>query len=87
MGLKSLFKNINQNLKVKCEFCRTSVKKKSAYVEDVKLLEFVYPKKTYFCDENCCLNYKTYEKSVPKRVSLCSSCPTHPDAGPKINKS
>ena len=87
MGLKNLFKKINENLKVKCEFCRTSVKKKSAYFEDVKLLEFVYPRKTYFCNEICCLNYKIYEKSVPKRVSLCSSCPTPLDAGPKINRS
>lgn len=87
MELMNLFKKINQNLKVRCEFCKIPVKKGSAYFEDVKLLEFVYPKKAYFCDETCCSNYKTYEKSVPKRVSLCSSCPTPIDAGPKINKS
>ena len=87
MVLKKLFKKINENLKVKCEFCKTTTKKKLAYFEYVKLLEFVYPKKAYFCDETCCSNYKTYEKSVPKRVSLCSSCPTPIDAGPKINQS
>jgi len=85
MVLKSFFKKINGNLKVRCEFCRKSVKKKEAYYEEVKLMEFVYPKVVGFCDEDCCSRYKVYEKSVPKRVSLCSSCPTHPDAGPKIN--
>lgn len=85
MGLKIIFQKAVQNLKVRCEFCKNPVKRKLAYFEDVKLLEFVYPKKAAFCNENCCRNYKNYEKLVPKRVSLCSSCPTHPDAGPKIN--
>ena len=85
MGLKNVFGRLTKNLKIKCEFCKKPVRKGEAHFEEVKLLEFVYPKKVGFCDEACASNYINYEKTVPRRVSLCSSCPTHPDAGPKIN--
>jgi len=78
MKSKSIIKKITQNLKVKCKFCKKSVKRKYAYFENVKLLEFVYPKKTPFCNENCCSKYKEYEINSPRKVSSCSSCPTPP---------
>ena len=74
----SFIKKITQNLKVKCEFCKKSMKRKSAYFESVRLLEFIYPRNTPFCNEICCLNYKKYEINAPRKASLCSSCPTPP---------
>ena len=73
-----MLKNLTQNLKVKCEFCKKSTKKKFAYFENIKLLEFVHPKNTAFCNKACCENYKKYEMSAPKKASLCSSCPVPP---------
>ena len=78
MVLKEVIRKITQNFKVKCEFCKKSIKRKHAYFENVKLLEFVYPKKVHFCNETCCSNYKNYEINSPRKASLCSSCPTPP---------
>ena len=78
MVLKEAIKKITQNFKVKCEFCKKPIKRKHAYFENVKHLEFVYPKRTPFCDKNCCSKYKEYEINSPRKVSLCSSCPTPP---------
>lgn len=78
MELKEAIKKITQNFKVKCEFCNKTIRKKNAYFENVKLLEFVYPKRTSFCDEDCCSKYKEYEINSPKKVSMCSSCPVPP---------
>jgi len=78
MGLKSVMNKMTQNIKVKCGFCKKSIKRKEAYFENVKLLEFVYPKRTPFCNEKCCSKYKEYEINSPRKVSLCSSCPTPP---------
>jgi len=81
--MKSILKavsKIKDNFSTKCESCGSSVKKKNAYIETVKRLEFVHPKPTAFCSKSCCENYKLYEKNCPKRRSLCSSCPTPPDA-------
>ena len=80
-----MFKKLLNNLNTKCEFCNKKIKRKSAFYEKVKLMEFVYPQKAPFCNEDCCNKYKEYEENSIKRVSLCPSCPTHPDAGPKIN--
>jgi len=76
----SMISKISGNLKVKCEFCKGQVKRKSAHFEKVKRPEFVHPKNTAFCSENCSSNFKEYEKSIPRRVSLCSSCPVPPAA-------
>ena len=78
MVLKEAFRKVTQNFKTKCEHCKKSIKRKDAYFERVKRLEFVYPKKTSFCCQDCCFKYKEYEKFAPRRVSLCSSCPTPP---------
>ena len=78
MILGSMVGKISGNLKVKCESCKNLIKRKSAHFEKVKRLEFVHPKNTAFCNETCSSVYKEYEKSVPKRVSLCSSCPVPP---------
>lgn len=80
MILKNIFIKIRGTFKLKCEFCKKSISRKSAYFEKVKRLEFVHPVNTSFCNGKCCNNYKTYEESVPRRLSLCSSCPVHPDA-------
>jgi len=73
-----MIKKIIQNFKVKCEFCKKPTKRKFAYFENVKLLEFAYPRKTGFCNKTCCENYKKYEMNSPKKASLCSSCPVPP---------
>ena len=78
MILKETFRKITQNFKVKCKFCKKSIKRKNAYFESVKHLEFVYPKKTSFCNENCCSNYETYEINSPKKFPLCNSCAVPP---------
>lgn len=80
MILGQAIEKISWNLKVKCEFCKKPIKKKHAYFEKVKRLEFVHLKNTAFCDKDCSSSYKEYEKSVPKRASLCSSCPVPPSA-------
>ena len=80
MILKQVIKKITQNLNVRCEFCRMAINRKLAHFETVKLLAFVYPRNTAFCNETCCEKYKDYERPVPKRASLCSSCPVHPDS-------
>jgi len=64
--------------KKECKFCKTKIKKKDAHVEVVKQLEFVYPKKTFFCSKECCEKYKAYEEASPKRFSTCPSCAVHP---------
>ena len=74
-----VFKKILNNFKLKCEFCKKPVKRKSAYFEKVKRLEFVHPIKTSFCSEKCAQNYKDYEMNVPKKPSLCPACPVHPE--------
>jgi len=78
MILGSMVDKISGNLKVKCESCKNQIKRKSAHFEKVKRLEFVHLKNTAFCNKDCSSNYKEYEKSVPKRASLCSSCPVPP---------
>ena len=78
MVLKEVIRKITQNFLVKCEFCRKPIKRKLAYFENVKLLEFVYPKRTPFCDKDCFSKYENYEINSPRKVSLCSSCPTPP---------
>ena len=78
MILKKAIKKMTRNFKIKCEFCKKPIKRKHAYFENVKLLEFVYPKNTPFCDKNCYSKYKDYEINSPRKVSLCSSCPTPP---------
>ena len=81
--MKSILKvllEMKGNFSTKCKLCGSSVKKKDAYIETVKRLELVYPKPTAFCSKSCCENYKLYEKNAPKQRSLCSMCPTHPDA-------
>jgi len=70
--------NLFGNFKVKCEFCKKSIKRKDAHFRKIKILEFVYPKKAAFCNKKCCLNYKDYEENSVKKVSLCSSCPVPP---------
>jgi len=74
-----VIKKIMGNLNVKCEFCKKQIKRKNAYFENVKLLEFVHPKKTAFCNKSCCSKYIEHEANVPKKLSLCSSCPAPPD--------
>tara|TARA_Y100000034_G_C6873831_1_gene399306 strand:- start:541 stop:768 length:228 start_codon:yes stop_codon:yes gene_type:complete len=71
---------LTKNFNVKCEFCNKSIKKKNAHIENVKMLEFVYPKKATFCNSVCSKNYKTYELNAPRKASLCSMCPTPPEA-------
>ena len=78
MELKEAIRKITQNFNVKCEFCKKPTKRKHAYFKNVKLLEFVYPKITSFCNENCCSNYETYEINSPKKFPLCNSCPVPP---------
>jgi len=78
MVLKNIIGKITRNLNVKCQFCKKPVKRKFAHFEKVKLLEFVYPKNTAFCNKNCSLKYKNYELISPRKASLCSSCPTPP---------
>ena len=73
-----MLKNLTQNLKVKCEFCKKPTKKKFAYFKNIKLLEFVHPKNTAFCNKACCENYKKYEINALRKASLCSSCPVPP---------
>lgn len=80
-----MIKQLLQNLNIKCEFCDNKVKRKNAFYKKVKLMEFVYPTKAAFCNENCCNKYEEYESNCIKKVSLCPSCPTPPDAGPKIS--
>jgi len=72
--------NLTKNLKVKCEFCNKTIKRKDAHIEKVKLVEFVHPKQANFCNSVCYQNYKTYETNAPRKASLCSMCPTPPDA-------
>jgi len=79
-SIMKVVSEIKGNFSTKCKLCGSSVKKKDAHIETVKTLEFVYPKKTAFCSKTCCENYKIYEKNCPKRRSLCSMCPTPPDA-------
>ena len=78
MVLKEAIKKITQNFNTKFEFCKEPIKIKDAYFENVKRLEFVYPKRTPFCNEDCCSSYKKKEISAPRKVSMCSSCPTPP---------
>ena len=80
MLLGNAIKRISGNLNVKCESCKNVVKRKSAHFEKVKLLQFVHPKNTAFCNETCSSNFKEYVKSVPRRISMCSSCPVPPAA-------
>jgi len=80
-----MIKQLLQNLNTKCEFCDKKIKRKDAFYKKIKLMEFVYPSNAPFCNEKCCNKYIEIESSEIKRVSLCSSCPTHPDAGPKIS--
>lgn len=75
MGRKSIFKSVTGNLKVKCEWCGSKVKKKDAVIKNIKRLEFVHPKKTFFCSEKCGNNYVNYEYNVPRSISMCSKCP------------
>lgn len=75
MKTKQLINSLTRNLNVKCEWCGSKIKKKSAFVKNVKRLEFVHRKKTFFCDEKCCDNYIDYELNAPRKISLCSSCP------------
>jgi len=74
----SFIQKITQNLKVKCEFCKGSIKKKDAHFENVKLMEFISPRDTPFCNKKCASRCKRYEMNAPRKVSLCSSCPTPP---------
>ena len=69
---------IGGNLKVKCESCKNSIKRKSAHFEKVKRLEFVHPKNTASCNKDCSEKFKEYSESIPKKPSLCSSCPVPP---------
>lgn len=71
---------LSGNLKVKCENCGKTEKRKSAHFEKVKRLEFVHKKNTAFCCEDCASSFKEYSNSIPKRPSLCSSCPVPPSA-------
>lgn len=80
MVLGQAIKKISGNFTVKCESCKSAIKRKSAHFEKVKRLEFVHPKNTAFCDEDCSSRFKDYSKSIPKRPSLCSSCPVPPAA-------
>jgi len=76
--ISSMVNKIGGNLKVKCEFCKNQIQRKSAHFEKVKRPEFVHPKNTAFCNKDCVSHYKEYEKSIPRRISLCSSCPVPP---------
>lgn len=78
--IKKLIRKLTENAKVKCEFCKTSLKRKNAHIKKVKRLEFVHPVKTTFCNKNCCKKYNEYELSAPRKPSLCSMCPVHPEA-------
>jgi len=78
--LQKTFSTIKGNFSTKCYSCKAPIKRKDAHIETVKRLELVYPKSTAFCSESCCKNYKLYELNCPKHRSLCSMCPTHPDA-------
>lgn len=83
--MKNIFKKLGGNISTKCEFCKKSVKRKSAHFEEVKLPHLVHPKNTGFCSKKCAKNYKEYSESRPKSVSLCSSCPVPPTLLEKEN--
>ncbi|MEX0920109.1 MAG: hypothetical protein WDZ69_00830 [Candidatus Pacearchaeota archaeon] len=72
---RSVFKLLTGNLKVKCQWCGSKIKRKNAVVKNIKRLEFVYPKPTFFCSEKCGNNYAQYELSAPRSISMCNSCP------------
>tara|TARA_Y100000294_G_scaffold177599_1_gene203733 strand:- start:1121 stop:1378 length:258 start_codon:yes stop_codon:yes gene_type:complete len=76
--IKKAIGKITQNFNAKCEFCKKSIKRKHAYFKDVKRLEFVYLKKTIFCNKTCCSKYEKHEINSLKQASLCSSCPVPP---------
>ena len=78
MVLKKAIKKIMQNFNTSCEFCNKKLKRKDAYYEKVKMLQFAYPKVASFCNKKCCEKYKEYETSFPKKFSACSSCAIHP---------
>ncbi len=87
-SIKSVFHLLTGNMNVKCHWCGSRLKKRSAFVRDVKRLEFVYPKTTFFCDKNCHNNYVNYEVNSPRKISMCNSCPVPdlPERSSNISK-
>ena len=66
--------------KKKCEYCKKAIKKGKIVKKDVKVPEFVALKERNFCCEGHSELYDEYVRNLPRRPSLCPSCPTPPDS-------
>ena len=66
--------------KKKCEYCNKVLNKNGTVKRKVKVPEFVEMKERNFCCDKHAKKYDKAVRNLPRRVSMCSSCPTPPSA-------